>query len=103
MGITIGFWVFVYNPADYAPLEVRRKRPACDDSLRLTMNCFWTTDWTNHGPLLVFFSKCVRAWERSERKGRARRQRRTSSQRQRRPSLAQAKRAGRANATDLLL
>ena len=43
VGITIGFWIFVYDGAAYAPLDVRRKRKACDDSLRLTMEFWWTT------------------------------------------------------------
>jgi hypothetical protein len=57
VGITIGFWIFVYKATDYAPLEERRKRPECDDTLRLTMNTFWFSDWSNHGPLLFMFSK----------------------------------------------
>ncbi|GMH67026.1 hypothetical protein TrST_g516 [Triparma strigata] len=54
-GITVGFWVFVYDLQDYRPLAERRKN--CDDSLVLTYQGFWLTDWTNHGPLLLMFSK----------------------------------------------
>lgn len=54
-GITVGFWVFVYDPKDYRPLEERKKEN--DDSLSLCYDGFWLTDWSNHGPLLLMFSK----------------------------------------------
>jgi hypothetical protein len=54
-GITVGFWVFVYDINDYRPLKERRKDN--DDSLTLCYETMWLTDWTNHGPLLLMFSK----------------------------------------------
>lgn len=56
-GITIGFWIFVYDPRDYRPLEERRKE--ANDALFLTYQGLWLTDWLNHGPLLLLFSKIV--------------------------------------------
>ncbi len=55
-GITAGFWIFVYDPSDYKPLQIRRRSPKCDDSLKLTYQTYYLTDFANHGPLLVMFS-----------------------------------------------
>ena len=58
VGITIGFWVFVYDSDDYSvPLEQRLKRPGVDHSLGLVYDGLFATDFINHGPLLLMFSK----------------------------------------------
>jgi len=62
-GVTIGFWVFVYEAADYGELYEKaqrkktKKQRAADDQITLTYPSSFIIDTINHLPLLVMFSK----------------------------------------------
>jgi len=62
-GVTIGFWVFVYDPADYGEAYVKaqkkttKKQREASDKIKLTYPTYFFTDWVNHFPMLLIFSK----------------------------------------------
>jgi len=62
-GVTIGFWVFVYDADDYgiaytrAQKKLTKKQKAASNKIKLTYPTWYFTDWVNHCPMLVLFSK----------------------------------------------